>query len=37
MGSVCWHCYKTDYDGNCPDADQRSDGWTYDDCCDKAP
>ena len=25
---VCWHCYQTDYGGDCPDADQRSDGWT---------
>ena len=31
----CWHCYQTDYGGNCPDADKRSDGWTHDDCCDK--
>lgn len=33
----CWHCYSTDYLGNCPDADERSDGNTYDDCCNKYP
>jgi hypothetical protein len=31
----CWYCYATDYGGNCPDADERSDGWTYDDCCNR--
>ena len=34
---VCWHCYETDTGGNCPDADKRSDGWTYDHCCNKFP
>ena len=31
----CWHCYSTDYLGNCPDADERSDGYFHDDCCNK--
>ena len=34
---VCWHCYQTDRGGNCPDADQRDNGYTYDYCCDKVP
>ena len=33
---VCWHCYQTDLGGNC-EGDKRSDGWTFDQCCDKVP
>ena len=31
---VCYYfCWQTGYFGNCPDADHRSDGYSYDDCC----
>ena len=26
-----------DYGGDCPDADHREDGYSYDDCCDQTP
>lgn len=32
---VCYRCWQTGYNGNCPDADHRDNGWTYDECCNE--